>query len=391
MKKQVISYLLGVGLCVCTALSGAATNGYLYYVAGALGDTGQAQPADGTLTGDNGVFSVLVADVDIAAGTVSNWRYAGNALPVAGVNPADDAYSWMFLENAVHVYNGYLYAGPGDWNNDSSRDTADVVAYAKINSDGSLQPFQLSAVFPDTPADQAISATALVDFGGGNAYYYVIAGTSSGTARVIKAKISAVDGSLGAWSVDRAISVADWFSRATAVGSTIVYAEGNLATERRSFYSVASSSDGSLGNWQDAGLYDSTASARWDYAMTTAAAGGNQFAVIMGGAPNPPTTSVHVSQVAGGVPGAWSTTNAMPVGLRRVTATAADDLIIVCGGTITNSSVANAQDAVHLGRINSSGQITWTTSPTAMPQKRAFGGAAFYRAGSAVNDWAMFD
>jgi hypothetical protein len=32
-------------------------------------------------------------------------------------------------------------------------------AYAKINSDGSLQPFQLSAVFPDTPADQAISAT----------------------------------------------------------------------------------------------------------------------------------------------------------------------------------------------------------------------------------------
>jgi hypothetical protein len=230
-----------------------------------------------------------------------------------------------------------------------------------------------------------------VDFGGGNAYYYVIAGTSSGTARVIKAKISAVDGSLGAWSVDRAISVADWFSRATAVGSTIVYAEGNLATERRSFYSgriverwIA---------WQLAGrrLYDSTASARWDYAMTTAAAGGNQFAVIMGGAPNPPTTSVHVSQVAGGVPGAWSTTNAMPVGLRRVTATAADDLIIVCGGTITNSSVANAQDAVHLGRINSSGQITWTTSPTAMPQKRAFGGAAFYRAGSAVNDWAMFD
>jgi hypothetical protein len=54
------------------SLSGAATNGYLYYVAGALGDTGQAQPADGTLTGDNGVFSVLVADVDIAAGTVSN-------------------------------------------------------------------------------------------------------------------------------------------------------------------------------------------------------------------------------------------------------------------------------------------------------------------------------
>ena len=280
MNKR--AFAIGVLGLMAWVSAASAQDYYLFYAGGGLGDAADAIVEDGTLSTDNAVFSVLVADVDLSAGTpvISNWRAAGQ-LP-AHHPTSGNLLSWLYMESCVYIYNNYLYVGPGDWDVDGSRDTADFVAFAPINPDGSLGPFQLSAEFPGTPDDQAICACALVDFGGGDAYYYVIGGTFSNTDRVLKAKIQP-DGSLGAWSVDTSLPDAQWFNEATVSGTTILHGNGHNLSDRRIRTANPSAADGSIAGWTDQGLYDSTVGGRWHYAMTTVESGGNRFAVIAGG------------------------------------------------------------------------------------------------------------
>jgi hypothetical protein len=233
--KRLLQAVAVAALTTTFAPSAWAQTAYLYYAGGAVNPVTSIDPADvhTAPTGDQGVFSVWVADINLADGSVSNWRRAGALLPEVGAAPADDLYSWLFVENTVHIANGYLYVGAGDWNGDGTRDTADVLAYARIKSDGTLEPFQLSAVFPGTPDDQSIGAGALVNAGGGNVYYYILGGTSSGTDRVIYTKLNPTNGTPGPWSVTTSISGADWFNRAAVVGTTIIEANGNLRTTPR--------------------------------------------------------------------------------------------------------------------------------------------------------------
>jgi hypothetical protein len=55
-----------------------------------------------------------------------------------------------------------------------------------------------------------------------------------------------------------------------------------------------------------------------------------------------------------------------------------DDMIVVMGGSDA-AGISNLTDAVQIGRIDATGAITWTTSPTPMLHERGWGGAAFYR------------
>lgn len=402
MKRTACAAALALGLLAASA-SAQTTTGYLYYAGGGLAVPGNATAQDGTLTGDNGAFSVLVADVTISPSsvTVGNWRYAagvtlGNPLPADNPNTTPDveAYSWMFLENACHVHNGRLYVGPADWNGDGSRNTAPLVAHAPINGDGTLGAWTLSDLFPTPPADQAICATALVDFGS-SAYYYVLGGTSSGTNRTLVAPILS-GGNLGTWAASTDLPESDWFNRATAVGSTVVHASGNLATAiRQAHYATANSGNGQLSSWTSAGTYGAGAK-QWDMAMASVrSAGGNDFAVISGG--NAFDGKTFVTQVTGGVPGAWSETNALPTGVRRVAGTGAADVMFVMGGTVGTSAVTAGIDDVQVGRISDSGVITWATSDTdvnlaPMPQARSFGGTAFHvvTAPSSVGEWMQY-
>ncbi len=282
MKKLVLILCI-LGLVAFVGTSYGATTHYLFYAGGAIADTGDAIAEDGTLTEDNAVYSVLVADVEFSFApsitlTISNWRAAGQ-LPTTHPT-SSNPLSWMYMGSAVNFYNGYLYVGPGDWNGASGVDTADFVAYAPVDWNGSLGTFQLSDEFPTGPADQAICASVIVDFGGGNAYLYVMGGTFANTTRVLKSKIQP-DGSLGAWSTDTALTAAMWFNRAVVSGTTIIHGYGHPDTlDRRIITAAPSSSDGSISAWTDQGLYDTTSGGRWDYAMTTAWGGGWQFLAL---------------------------------------------------------------------------------------------------------------
>ena len=133
------------------------------------------------------------------------------------------------------------------------------------------------------------------------------------------------------------------------------------------------------GTWQDGGNYDSTTGNRWDYGMTNVSAGGNTFAVIIGGnSTGGLMDTVHVAQVSGGAPGTWSETNTYPPGgQRHITSVGVDDLMISMGGTTAGNTLSATSD-VYLGRIDASGTITWQTASEAMNQPRGLGGAAFH-------------
>lgn len=378
---------LSLALAMTLILSAAAQDtGYLYFAGGAVPAPGDAfegldYETGSALTTDNGLFSVLVANVNITTGTVYGWRRAGSLLPEDNPNTASttEAYAWMFLENAVHVYNDRLYVGPGDWNGDASRDTADVVAYADINEDGSLGAFSLSDPIISDGDDQAICATAVVEVGG-TAYYYVIGGTGSGLDRIAYAAISSVDGSLGAWATTTGTLLGgDWFNRATTTSAgTIIHSAGNLVTTRQISHGTPAAG-GDIASMTDDGVYDSTAGARWDNGLVTVMSpASNEFAVIFGGSDGGGTDTTFVAPVTAGVPGTWTSGNPMPAGRRRHTGVGVDDLIIQPGGG-SGSSVTLAQSTVFLGRVDDAGVITWSTSPTPMIQNRSFGGAAFYR------------
>jgi hypothetical protein len=382
--RKCIWVLCLVGLLAFVSVGYSAPTHYLYYAGGAIADAGAAIPADGTLSTDNAVFSVLVADVEFAAGsvTISNWRAAGQ-LPTT--HPTSSSLlSWMYMGADVNFYDGKLYVGPGDWNADTSRDTADFVAWAPINTDGSLGTFQLSSEFPSPPADQAICTSAIVDFGGGNAYLYVMGGTNAYTTRVLKSKIQP-DGSLGAWTSDTPLLAGMWFNRAVVSGTTIINGYGHPETlDRRIITAAPSSTDGSISAWTDRGLYDTTAEGRWDYAMTTVigidfppTSPGTPYLVIAGGNSTGSyvlVDTVNVAPLTGGVPGTWTVASPLSRACRGLTAASVGNFVIIPGGA-TSGAAAGTFNDIFVGAVNASGNVTWTTSATPMLRAQGFGGA----------------
>lgn len=383
MKKLVlILCILGLVAFVGTSY-GVSTHFYLFYAGGVILDPLDAITEDGTLSADNAVYSVLVADVELNLGppmtlTISNWRAAGQ-LPTTHPT-SSNPLSWVYMGTAVNFYNGYLYVGPGDWVVDSSCDTADFVAYAPVNWDGSLGTFQLSAEFPSPPVDQAICPSVIVDFGGGNAYLYVMGGSGAYLTRVLKSKIQP-DGSLGAWSTDTALTAGMWFNRAVVSGTTIIHGYGHPSTlDRRIISAAPSSSDGSISAWTDQGLYDTTSGGRWQYAMTTAwggmaLPGATTYLVIAGG--NTGTgviNDVRVATVTGGVPGTWGSGGTIPTASRALTGCSVGNFVIIPGGS-TSGTFAGTFSDIFIGEFDPIGNLTWTTSSTPMLREQGFGGA----------------
>lgn len=405
MKKTILLMTLIVALA---AAGYSQTEGYLYYVAGAVPTTGDANPTlDGTLTGDNGVFSVLVADVRTNLGLVNNWRYATDATNrLQGADAGDaNAYTWLFIENAVHVYNGRLYVGPGDWNGDSARATADLVAWADINeADGSLGPWTYSAnIAPGgTDIDQAISATAIVDTGSG-VYYYVLGGTSGLSSRVAYALIDPNTGALGAWQATTApLPNATWFNRAVTVGNSIVHVGGNGVPDFRAHYATPAAS-GDITAWNDGGLPDpGNTNDRWDHGIVAANVGGTDYVYSIAGRDGVTGTAfgvdtVHYSAIGGGgAPAGWNTSaNLWPDTIRKISAVAVDDLIIAMGA-VSGGNAGTATTNVWLGSIAPGGDVTWTQSSNSSIQPRSFGGLAFHpydlvEPTSADGTWALYE
>lgn len=382
-KTTLLAALLAAGL-----VSGAwaQTSHYLFYQGGVI--VGTANPEDDVFDGYAG--SILVADVDTTAKTVSNWRLAGNVLRDNPDTPTVETYTFAYTENAVNAYNGYLYVGPASFN--STGTDAQIVTYAPIYSDGSLGTFAFSSAMPN---DHTLGGgTAIVEIGG-QAYFYVLGGGSTVQIPTIAyAAINSGDGSLGAWQTATAVlPVGDWFNRAAAKGSTIIHQSGNI-------------SRGSVGRFLDYGniavggdLASLTSGADfgagvklWDNGFAIASAGGNDFVVIAGGSNGTTADTVYTAQITAGVPATPALTNPLPAVRRRCSMVAIGDMLIMPGGSSASSS-GNGQSTVFVGTINSSGAVTWVTDATAMPQARSFGGATAHTISglpASVHEWMAY-
>lgn len=370
--------------------------GYIYIAGGGLDSASSAVAADGTPTGDDAIYSVLVGNLDITTGQISKWRYTSQKLPESdGTQP----YSYLYMGNNAHVYNGYLYVGPGDWNVASGVSTADIVCYAKIKPDGDLEPFAHSSPIVNDSDDLAINGTAIVEVGG-NAYYYTLGGTSSGSNIVAYAKINTTDGSLGAWNTTTPLVSGDWFNAGTGVGDQLINVSGNLRSPAGRFVDNATvASDGTIGSWST-GTYDSTASNAWAMTINTAISpNGTTYAIIAGGkdGPDPAFGRVYTSPLTGGVPGSWTRQAEDYPGLGRGMAlVTADDLLIGLVGT-GGSNTSSATTDVYTARIDDSGVVQNWTAATPLIQPRGWSGCAFYRTAfppppaGANSNWTLYE
>ncbi len=389
--------ILSAFLSALLLVSASAQNtGYLYVAGGGLDVIDSANPADGTPTGDLGVYSVLVANVDIPTGTISNWRYTSQRLPETN---GSIPYSYLYMGNNAHVYNGYLYVGPGDWNGDSATATADIVAFAKILPDGDLDPFSLSAPIVDDADNIAINGTAIVEVGG-NAYYYSLAGTYPGVDFVAYALINPADGSLGAWNTTTALPSVDWFNAGTGVEDKIIHVAGNLRSPAGRFADYATvASDGTVGSWTST-TYDSTAGNAWATAINTAISpGGTTYAIIAGGKDSTFAAygRVFTAPLTAGVPGTWTQqTEDYPGPGRGMALVTADDLLIGLVGT-GGGNTGTATTDVYTARITDAGVVQSWTAATPLIQPRGWSGCAFFRTDfpppplGANSQWVLYE
>lgn len=366
----------------------AQTTGYLFYAGGGVATVGDATAQDGTLTADNGVFSVLVATVtiDSTSVTIDNWRYAagaglGNPMPEDNPNTTEtEAASWLFTEDTVFAIDGRLYVIGGDWNGDSARTTSEFGIYADIDPDGQLGAWDFTAEFPTPPEGQGIGAAAHANFGGTD-YVYYLGGTSTPLDRVLVGEVQP-GGGISSWTATTPLPSGDWFNRATSAEGQIFHGAGNMvSSEERDVHYAPVQTGGTLGAWTATNDYPGSGK-QWDYVMVTATSpDGTEHIVVAGGSAL--DGGVYTAPVTPGPSvGPWVTTNNLTANVRRVSGVAIDDVIIITGGSVDASPVSAATSLLQVGRIDNNGEITWTDSDTdpniqPMLQPRSFGGAAF--------------
>lgn len=371
----------------------AAVDGFLFF-AGGIPNVAPIPPEDNVVDGVAG--SILVADVDIAAGTVGNWRRANQLLPRPDVGGVPS--NWLYTEDTVHSWGGYLFVGPGGSNSAASQES-NFVASARINFNGTLEPFVTSSLFPD-PVDQSFGASAIADLGANGVFYYVLGGSgATGSTRVLVAPVNP-DGTLGAWTTTTPLPQAEWFNRATTVQNLLIHGSGNLTSPAGRFVytSPITASTGAIGAWSSPITYDPGATNRWDYGFVTVSSGGNDFIAIVGGTggtgTNGANNDVRIAQVTAGTVGAFTAAPVLPGNRRRVSAAAAGDLLIVPGGSESTSS-GGAQTTVYIGRVSSSGVIaSWATATEPMLQARSYGGVTYAPAPPAplnAGSWEHYD
>lgn len=407
MKKFFLTACL-----MLTSVHLMAQTHYLYVAGGREADAGSTGiTANDTLAlvnsgADIDFINVLVADVDVAAKTVGNWRIAG-VLPARHpeITEPNNVLHWSYLADNLNVYNNRLYVGPATWNGtDTQLVTADFIAYADIKLDGTLGAFSTSARFPTTAStNQRISATEIVEISG-QAYIYIIAGNhdeDGQSSRILYAPISATTGAIGAWVISTTPNpVPDWFTGAVAHAGRLVHVGGNLRGTRSVDHAPISAT-GDITTAFTNLVYDATTGNRWDYGVTKTVSGGNTFLHIIAGTDGTTRDQVHYSQLdnASGIPGAFTLdSNPLPGVRRRMTATGAADMIVVPGGSTTTSYAAGTS-TVFIGTVASNGAVTWTTSPTPMSsngvnaQARSFHGSVLApvpNPPASVHNWTMY-
>lgn len=339
MKKVILCVFV---LMLAAVVGNAQPSHYLYVAGGRVPSA--AEPnldiIEDAVHDEINVMSVLVADVNVGAKTVTNWRRAG-LLPTN--HPVSNGIlHWSYLHDGVNVYNNRLYVGPGAWNG-TGPVGADFVAYADIQANGQLGTFQTSAILPSPPTQQRIAATAIVEVNG-IPYYYIMGGNSDEgtTSRILYATIDQTTGALGAWNVTSvALPSNEWFHSAVSDGGVMIVSDGNVNSSAAQVWTAPIAVGGDIVSAFSAATYTAAFNARWDHTTLKATSGANSYVYLIAGTATGLGTidRVDFASVSAGTLGTWGTTNSIPAVRRRLAGAAVNDMLVVPGGSSTTGFV----------------------------------------------------
>ena len=370
------------------------TDHFLFVVGGYTTSASMSDVPDGvdnTLDARVGqqLRSVLVADVDTDAKTVTNWRRAG-VLPLQHPDRPADQLGWAYLYNGVSYLNGRIYVGPAR-TDAAGAVTSNFVAWAEVNPDGSLEPFNTSPILPLTDTGipghdtgrQGQSAVAIVEVDDTH-YIYVLGGrdTEGGgqTDRIIYAPIDSDTGAVGDWEVASiTIPSTDWFNSAIGIDGTLAHFSGAVRGSMSADLIVPQANGDLVGGWNSE-VYSTAHTNRWDAGLTNATdPAGDTYVYMIGGrlSDSSPRNRVDYSKFESGETGTWESST-FPVWMARPTAAGANNMIVVPGGSSTEASFAGfgtGTDTVWIGTVANGGAVTWTQASEPMTNARTFHGS----------------
>ena len=323
-----------------SATSMVAANGYLYLVGG---ESGAAV--------SNVYYTKLNSD-----GSIAGWTLSGNTLP-----------STLFWEGTALV-NGYIYATGGSSGSVASPTVLQTVYYAslsRISAAGSLDLVGTSGQNLLDAGNQAGSLTA------GN--------TSVLGALNVNDQASFLQGV----SIGKDLEVGGSVLVQNVANSTNAFQIQNSAAQNlfqvdttNSNITIDGNNSPALAGWNSTTVVP----ANTQGAQVTA----NGYVYILGGDGDAATTTVRYARLnangtipAGGQPGTWSTTTAMPQAVEFAQAVSLNGYVYVLGGGLVSGRTSN----VYFAKENLDGTLgswTQTTSFPTLANGLSSGSAATY-------------
>ncbi len=257
--------------------------------------------------------------------------YLANSVERAAINGDGSLNSWQAVssmlsrryELAAVTTGNYVYALGGEEGHGGARLSS--VERAKINSDGSLDPWQAST--PMTITRVGLGAVAVDD------YIYALGGNSNSgglQSSVERAKINS-DGSLGSWQAVNSMTIPRYGLGAVAIGNYIYAIGGYSGSPLSSVERAEINNDGSLGSWQ---AISSMITPRYSLAAVAIA----NYLYAVGGYFSDGSGNIYLSSVerakisSDGSLSSWQTVNSMTIPRFDLGAVVTGNYIYAIGG-----------------------------------------------------------
>lgn len=306
------------------------------------------------------VFSILTVSLIVAfsktsyaAGNIGSWNSA-TSLP------------WSVESPAAVAFNGYIYV-LGGWGGPGIPYAHNEVIFAKVNSDGTLQPWASTTPF----ATGRYLHAATID--PNNRMIYVIGGWDTNGIKLNDLQYAPIlsNGNIGAWNTTTSFPHNIYGHSAMAYNGYL-YVMGGGPEPYTSVFFAKINSDGSLGAWQT-NFYTFTSDPR--RYLGTVAYNGNFY--MTGGQSLWYNTALSDVQYAPAKPAPiftgpleqWKTTTPLPITRYFHTSVAANNYLYVLGGENCNYNDFSGSllSDVLYARINSDGTVGTWNSTTSLP------------------------
>jgi hypothetical protein len=267
-------------------------------------------------------------------------------------------------ENAVVVYNGYIY-NIGGLN--ASGTTLANVYYATINSNGTIGTWNSTTSLP-----QVMRAHSAVAY---NGYLYTFGGYtgSAPLATVYYAPINS-DGTIGTWNTTTSLTEAKAIAQSAVVYNGYMYVIGGYAVPNNTdkVHYALINSNGTLGTWTQTTSLPFTT-----YTSIRAVAYRGYLYAIRNYSTGSYDGALYYAPInSNATVGSWSTGPTPSYTSQFAIAISPGGYLYALGGD-NGSTVTNA---VRWIKINADGTPgAFWTSATSLPANRRWGGAAYYK------------